>query len=121
MNGIRKHSKLLLVALSCLAIGAGASAVANAGANGTSHMPANHWRYGRGLRAHGLRDAAIMLLARRAVHADAVVWTRQGFVTVTFDRGSVDSVSGQQLTITEGLGTATYKQVVLTIPTTALI
>jgi len=118
MKGIRKHSKLLLVAVSCLAIGAGASAIASAGAAGVSKTRPLH---GPGLRARGLRREAIGLLARRAVHADAVVWTRHGFVTVTFDRGTVDSVSGQQLTITEGLKNAAYKQVALTIPTTARI
>ena len=116
MKGIRKHSKLLLVAVSCLAIGAGASAIASAGAAGVSKTRPLH-----GLRARGLRREAIGLLARRAVHADAVVWTRQGFVTITFDRGTVESVNGQQLTILEGLKNAAYKQVVLTIPTTARI
>jgi hypothetical protein len=41
------------------------------------------------------------------------------FVTVTFARGSVSAVNGQQLTIAEGSKKATYRTVTLTIPTTA--
>jgi hypothetical protein len=109
----------VVVAVACLAIGAGASAIASAGASsGTNaHAPRYELRAGRGLarlRAEGLR-----LAPRRAVHGDLVVWTKNGFVTVTFDRGTVSSVTGQQLTINEGTKTATYKQVSLTIPTTA--
>lgn len=119
MKSLRKHSRLLVVAVACLAIGAGASAIATAGATNSNHaqVSLHQLRYGRGfdrLRAEGMR-----LVARRAVHGDLVVWTRKGFVTVTFDRGSVSNVSGQQLTINEGIPKATYKQVTLTIPTTA--
>ena len=60
-------------------------------------------------------------MARRAVHGDLVVAGKQGFVTVTFDRGKVDSVSGQQLTIAEGTKQATYKTVTLTIPSGARV
>jgi hypothetical protein len=44
-----------------------------------------------------------------------------GFDTVTMDRGSFSSLSGHQLTITEGTKTATYKTVTLTIPSNATI
>ena len=37
--------------------------------------------------------------------------TADGFANVTFERGKVDSVSGQQLTITEGTPKASYKTV----------
>jgi hypothetical protein len=56
------------------------------------------------------------------VHADLVVPDRQGgFQTVTLDRGVVDSVSGDQLTVKEGTPQATYKTITLTIPSTAKI
>ncbi len=120
MNSIRKHSRLLVVAISCLALGAGASAIANAGASSSSnahaHAPWSRFGPRAGLRGHGMR-----LAGRRAVHGDLIVWTKNGFVTMTFDRGTVESVSGQQLTIAEGTATATYKQVTLTIPTTAQV
>jgi hypothetical protein len=54
-------------------------------------------------------------------HGDVVVRTKAGFFTVTFDRGKVDSVSGRQLTITEGTKKASYKTVTLTIPTGATV
>ena len=56
------------------------------------------------------------------VHSDAVVPNEKGgFDTVTMDRGSFSSLSGDQLTITEGTKTATYKTVTLTIPSNATI
>ena len=58
----------------------------------------------RARRGGGLRGST-----RRAVHGEFVVHTKTGFATVTFDRGIVDSVSGQQLTITEGTRKATLQ------------
>jgi hypothetical protein len=56
------------------------------------------------------------------VHADTVVPNdKGGFDTVTMDRGSFSSLSGDQLTITEGTKTATYKTVTLTIPSSATV
>jgi hypothetical protein len=49
------------------------------------------------------------------------VRTADGFATVTFERGKVDSVSGQQLTITEGTRKATYKTVTVTVPADAVV
>jgi hypothetical protein len=101
MSLIRKHSKLIIVGASCAAIGAGASAIASAGAAGSS--------------------TAARSPVARAVHGDLVVATRTGFVTVTLDRGFVQSVSGQQLTVREGTKRATYKTVTLTIPANAVV
>jgi len=55
------------------------------------------------------------------VHGDLVVPNKagNGFITVTLDQGKVKSVSGDQLTITEGTQSATYKDVTLTIPSGA--
>ena len=56
------------------------------------------------------------------VHSDTVVPNEKGgFDTVTMDRGSFSSLSGNQLTITEGTKTATYKTVTLTIPSGATV
>lgn len=108
---MKKYLKFLVVGSSCAAIGAGASAIASAGAaSSTSHASkasATHKHHAG--------------LFRRAVHADFVVHTKSGFVTVTLDRGFVESVSGQQLTIKEGTRTATYKTVTLTIPANARV
>jgi hypothetical protein len=113
MSFISKHSKLLIVAASCAALGAGASAIATAGAatNNSAH----------GGNRHTAQIRPGRRLAARAVHGDLMVATKAGFVSVTFDRGTVKSVSGQQLTLTEGTKKATYKTVTLTIPTTARV
>jgi hypothetical protein len=52
------------------------------------------------------------------VHSEMVVPTKSGndFETITQDSGKVQSVSGSQLTITEGTDQATYKTVTLDIP-----
>ena len=56
------------------------------------------------------------------VHSDTVVPNEKGgFDTVTMDRGSFSSLSGDQLTISEGTKSATYKTVTLTIPSNATV
>jgi hypothetical protein len=118
MSALRKHARLILAGVCCLAIGAGASAIASAGATSraTTSRGSTPSLHLRALRAHGLRA-----LARRAVHGKIVVRTRNGFVTVTFDRGTIDSVSGRKLKITEGTAQAVYRAVTLTIPAGARI
>ena len=123
MSSIRKHWRLLLVAVCCVALGAGVSAIASAGAatsttsgatsatGGTSHPAAGRAR----VRAGGLRRLT------RAVQGSAVVRTQDGFATITFARGKVDAVNGNQLTIAEGTRMATYKTVTVTIPTNAVV
>jgi hypothetical protein len=44
-----------------------------------------------------------------------------GFDTITMDRGSFSSLSGSQLTISEGTKSATYKTATLPIPSGATI
>jgi hypothetical protein len=58
-----------------------------------------------------------------AIHSVSVVPNKEGtgFDTVTTDSGTVQSVSGQQLTITEGTKSATYQTVTLTIPAGATV
>jgi hypothetical protein len=57
------------------------------------------------------------------VHSEMVVPNKagDGFITVTGDDGKVKSVSGSQLTITEGTEKATYKTVTLDIPSDATV
>jgi hypothetical protein len=116
MSSLRRHSRLLAIAVCCVAAGAIISAVATAGAatstaTNSAHPAAKHLS----LRARG---------ARRLLHAvqgSAVIRTADGFASVTFERGTVDSVSGQQLTIAEGTRKATYKTVTVTIPANAVV
>lgn len=119
MKFARRHYKLLIVAAACTAIGASASAIATAGATGTNTSGTTATATPKARGTGALLGARA--LARRAVHADAVVATKTGFVTVTLDRGFVQSVNGQQLTIREGTKKATYKTVTLTIPSDAKV
>jgi hypothetical protein len=116
MSFIRKHSKLLVVAGSCAALGAGASAIASAGA-----ATSNSGSTAKTGRNHTGQVRAGRRLAARAVQGNLIVATKTGFVPVTFERGTVRSVSGQQLTLAEGTKKATYKTVTLTIPTNARV
>ena len=79
---------------------------------GIAGAGAHHGHYPFG---HGMRMG-------QPVHADLVVPDRQGgFQNVTMDRGTVSSVSGDQLTIDEGTPKATYKTLTLTIPSDATV
>jgi hypothetical protein len=110
----RRHVKFLAVGAACAAAGAGASAIATAGAAGTSTANGS-------AKSAARHPVARRALERRAVQGDLVVATKSGFATVTFNRGFVQSVSGQQLTIREGTKKATYKTVTLTIPAGAKV
>lgn len=113
----KSHLKLIGLAASCVAIGAGISAITSAGAATSSAAGAHA---GKAARAHrGARGARGAI--RRAVHANLVVATKSGFANVTFDRGTVDSVNGQQLTLREGTKKRAYKTVTLTIPSNARV
>jgi GTPase involved in cell partitioning and DNA repair len=114
MSSIRRHSRLLLVAVCCVAVGAGISAIATAGAatsSSSSQTASAHAKARKG----GLRRLV------HGVQGSAVVRTADGFANVTFARGKVDSVNGQQLTIAEGTPKATYKTVTVTVPAGAVV
>jgi hypothetical protein len=114
---IRNNWKLGAVALSGLAIGAGASAITSAGA-ATSTSAATTTSATRQAQPAGV---TLRRLAARTVDGDLTVATKSGFVAVTFERGFVQSVNGQQLAITEGTRKTTYKTVTLTIPAAARV
>jgi hypothetical protein len=116
MSFLRRHFKLLTIGAVCAVAGAGASAIATAGAAGTSTTTNTSATHPAAARATARRA-----LVRRAVQGDVVVATKSGFATVTFNRGFVQTVNGQQLTIREGTKKATYKTVTLTIPSSATV
>ncbi len=70
---LKRNSKLILVAVCCLALGAGASAIATAGAAPKAGAAQSG-------KSHGWRLAQLRRLARHAVHGQVVVATRRGFV-----------------------------------------
>ena len=127
-----KNHKIKLVALaaSCVAIGIGIGAITTAGAN-TSAAPktragqhrafwAHHWMMRHeAMRGHWMMRGAA--LGMQAVEGQAVIHTASGWSTVSFERGTVQSVSGSQLTLEEGTPTANYKSVTVTIPSGAVV
>ena len=119
MRLLKRHYKLVALAASCVALGAAVSAIASAGAatpasgtTSTASSAAAHHRRRLGLARRAFAGA---------VQGSLVVHTKSGFGTVTFERGVVNSVSGNQLTITERTKKAVYKNVTVTIPSNARI
>jgi len=115
MTFIRRHMKLVTIGAVCAAAGGGAGAIATAGAAGTSTTTGAPGT----LPAAATRSRRTLL--QRAVQGDVVLATRNGFATVSLNRGFVQSVRGQQLTIREGTKKETYKTVTLTIPAAAKV
>jgi hypothetical protein len=115
----KSRLKLGAVALVCVALGAGAGVIANSAASTSTPASAAHAGrlHTRGLRARGRLGG----LARRTVSATLVVHTKHGFADVSIARGTVQSVSGNQLTLAEGTKTATYKTVTLTLPSNLVV
>jgi hypothetical protein len=109
----RSRIKLGAVALVCVALGVGISAIASSAAS-TSTPASSH-----AARMHA--RARIGKLARRTVQGTFIVHSKSGWATVQFARGTVESVSGSQLTLAEGTKKATYKTVTLTLPSKVLV
>jgi len=115
--------KTIAVVAACATAGAVAGITAAAAAP-SSHSktaktarPALRWA--RRLAGRG----RFMLGVGPAVHETAVVLNRAGtgFITETEDSGTVQSISGNQLTVKEGIGKVTYRTVTLTIPSGATV
>jgi hypothetical protein len=119
MRMFKRHYRLVALAAACVALGAAVSAITSAGAatpaSGTTSTASSAAEHHHGRHWLGRR------LFAGAVHGSLVVHTKSGFVTVTFDRGVVKSVSGNQLTITERTKNAVYKDATLTIPSNATV
>jgi hypothetical protein len=120
MSPIRRRWRLLSVAVCCVALGAGVSAITTAGAATSNTRRAGSSHAAKAAKPAAARGRGLRRLMR-AVQGSAVVHTKTGFATVTFQRGKVDSVSGQQLTLTEGTRKAAYKTVTVTIPANAVV
>jgi hypothetical protein len=118
-EGKRRLAKIGGVAAVCSALGAGGAYIGSATSpSSTRAASGKAKRSGQGNRQ---RRGPLRPL-RRAVHAEAVVPTQEGkFVTVTVDRGAVEKVEGNQITIKEGTRQATYKTVTLDVPSDAIV
>lgn len=119
MRVLKRNYKLVALAASCVALGAVVGAIASAGAatpaSGTTSTASSAATHQRG------RGALTRRAFAGAVQGSLVVHTRSGFATVTFERGVVKSVSGNQLTITERTKKSVYKDVTVTVPSNARI
>lgn len=113
----KSRLKLGAVALVCVALGAGASAIASSSASTTAPAKAHTGRHA----GRAATRARIGKLARHTVQGTFVVHSKRGWVTVTFARGTVESVSGNQLTLAEGTKKATYKTVTLSLPSNVVV
>ncbi len=113
----RLTKRAALTAALCAVVGAiaGIAGSAAAPARHTAHAAANPG----GL--HG--RPAFDMHGGPPVHADEVVLNRAGtaFITATEDSGTVNSVSGNGLSVKEGLPSVTYKTVSLSIPGDATV
>jgi hypothetical protein len=116
---IARHYRVLVAAIACVALGIGIGAITSAGATTTKPATSSAGAGARGTRGQRLRRRRGIL--RRSVHGDLVVHTQDGFQTASFDRGRVDSVSGDRLTLTEGTPKSSYRSVTLTIPADARV
>jgi hypothetical protein len=103
------------VAAVCALVGA-AAGIAGSAAAPSGHKTNNS-------DAPGEPHAGMIRMGGPPIHAELVVPNSagNGFDTVTMDTGAFKSLSGDQLTITEGTKTATYKVVTLTIPSNATV
>ena len=118
MSLISTRSRALALGVACAAGGVGAGAVATAGASTSSHhTTGTHHAQKAG---HG-RMRELGRLARRSAQGSVVVHTKAGYKTVTFERGIVKSVSGDQLTIAEGAAKSPYKTTTVTVPSGARV
>lgn len=111
-------TKLIAVGVACAGLGAGGGAIVNASASGPG--AAHHGAHAQ--RAHARHHHRLDGLGRRVVHADLVLARRDGtFATATLDRGTVKSVTGNDVTIGEGARRATWRSVTITVPAGARV
>jgi hypothetical protein len=115
-----------VAAAGCVVVGAIAGIAGAAASTSTSstksapHTQRGWYRFGHDFRLRGLGMRGMF---GRAVHVQATVLDKAGtgFITVTEDNGTVQSVSGNQLTIKEAVEGVTYRTVTLTIPSGATV
>jgi hypothetical protein len=118
---IARHRPGLALAITCVAVGVGIGAITSAGATTTTTAASSAKAGSAVVRARHGRLRRRGALLRRAVQGDLVVRTASGFGTVSFQRGTVESISGTQLTLTEGTRKALYRSVTVTLPAQAVV
>jgi len=112
-------TKTIVIGALCATIAAAAGIASGAASSGSKkHRTTNNSSTTPG--PLGIRK---VLFGGPPVHSESVVLNQAGtaWITMTEDNGKVASVSGDQLTITEGTDKVPYKTVTLTIPSDATI
>lgn len=119
MNLSPRILKTSAVLLSGASIGGAVGYAASASGASTSHgAKTNHSASAHSAKA-ARRQAGRL---SRAVSLTAVVPSGHGhFATLSIERGTLTSVSGQTLTLREGTVRADYKTVTVTLPSTAVV
>ncbi|UTI65102.1 hypothetical protein NBH00_02565 [Paraconexibacter antarcticus] len=115
--------KVTGVATVCALAGAGAGIAGSTAATSTSNAKARSAKSAKA-RFAGRRGFGPMMGGHGpSVHEESVVLDKAGkaWITETEDRGTLKSVSGQDLTLTEGTKAVPYKDVTVTIPSGATI
>jgi hypothetical protein len=118
---ISNRTRAGIAAVACAAVGAAGGIAASAAAPGqpSAGSSTKATPSAKPARAAGRRHGG----PGHAVHAEAVVLNKAGtaFITETIDNGKLKSVSGRDITITEAIGSVTYKDVTITLPADAKI
>ena len=120
INGVR--ARMLGVAVAAASLGAGAGVIANAGAHSGTTARAAHGEGDGG--GHYGRSGRGRELGGRAVEGSAVVYYKGSYVTVSFNRGTVVSTSGNTLVIDEkvpGASTSYNASKSITVPSGATV
>ncbi|PTL59734.1 hypothetical protein [Paraconexibacter algicola] len=116
----RSSIRLTGFAVGCIAVGAAGSTIVAASAesparsSGAAKQAAGA---GKGARAAD----PVLRAARRAVHAELTVATKDGFDEVVVDRGVVTAIRGDALTLRQGTKRRSGETVTVTIPQDARV
>jgi hypothetical protein len=118
-----KLPQLGIVIVVCALVGALAGIAGSAAAPSKSSSKKSGKTFRFAPRAGMLRHAGPGGPGGPAVHAEAVVPNKagNGFTTVTSDGGTIKSISGNDVTIDESVGTLHYKDATVTIPSDATV
>jgi hypothetical protein len=118
-----KLPQLGIVIVVCALVGALAGIAGSAAAPSKSSKKSAARTFRLGPRHEGFRGPGGPGPGGPAVHAEAVVPNKagDGFITVTSDAGKITSISGNDVTIDESVGTLHYKDATVTIPSGATV
>ncbi len=121
---IRPAVKTVAVAALCATVAAAAGIAGSSAKTSSKSTKKSRTTNQSGQTQSGRPGHPLMrMMLGGPVHAEVVVLNKAGtaWITVTEDNGTFSSLSGDQLTITEGTKAVPYKTVTLTIPADAKV